>query len=264
METSTVPLSVAIITHNEAGRIRACLESVSWADEIVVVDAESTDDTAAICRAFNAVVHVRPWPGFARQKQFAMEQCRNDWVLSLDADERVRPELAAAIAAAITAAADCQGFRIARRSYFLQRWIRHGGWYPGYQVRLFRKSKTQVSQSRVHEGFLVDGRVGTLNGDIEHDSHPTLANSLDKLNRYSTLEALDRLERKKVIWLDFITHPLSAFWRKYVAQSGYRDGMPGLLLSWVSALLNMVMYMKLWKLQRSTDEVVQRSRERHW
>jgi glycosyltransferase involved in cell wall biosynthesis len=259
-----VPVSVAIITHNEAERIRDCLQSVTWAEEVVVIDAESSDATVAICREHNAAVHVRPWPGFARQKQFAMDQCRNEWVLSLDADERVMPELRDAVTTAIRTEEGWDGFRLARRSYFLHRWIRHGGWYPGYQVRLFKKSKTRVSQTRVHEGFLVDGRVGVLQGDIEHDSHPSLESSIAKLNRYSTLEALDRLERKKVRWFDFIVHPLSAFWRKYIAQSGFRDGLPGLLLSWISALLNMVMYMKLWKLQRASANEVQQRREMHW
>jgi glycosyltransferase involved in cell wall biosynthesis len=259
-----VPISVAIITHNEAERIRECLQSVIWADEIVVIDAESTDATVPICREYAAAVHVRPWPGFARQKQFAVDQCQHEWVLSLDADERVLPDLRDAVATAINAPDGCDGYRIARRSYFLHRWIRHSGWYPGYQVRMFKKAKTQVSQSRVHEGFLVDGPIGVLRGDIEHDSHPSLASSIEKLNRYSSLEALDRLERKRVRWFDFMAHPISAFWRKYVAQTGFRDGVPGLLLAWVSALLNMVMYMKLWKLQRSSAAEVQRNREMHW
>lgn len=258
------PLSVIIITHNEAERIRDCLQSVSWAEEIVLVDAESQDATVAIARAFTDRIFIQPWPGFSRQKQFALDQCRNEWVLSLDADERVRPELAQAIQGVLRDAHPADGYRLARRSYFLNRWIRHGGWYPGHQVRLFKKSRTTVSVSRVHEGFLVNGRIDTLPGDIEHYSHESLADSLEKMNRYSSLEALDRLPRRRVHAIDFITHPISAFLRKYIGQSGYRDGFAGLLMCWISALLNMVLYMKIWKLQRSTPIELRAAEERHW
>ncbi len=254
-------LSVAIITRNEAARIRACLESIAWADEIVVVDAQSHDNTAVICREFTDRIFVRPWPGFAQQKQFALEQCRCQWVLSLDADERVRPELADAIRNLLAGSVPCDGYRIARRSYFLGQWIRHCGWYPGYQVRLFKRLKTTVSDCRVHEGYLVQGAVGTLAGDIDHFSHPSLADSLDKMNRYSSLEALDRLHRRRVHAVDFVLHPLSAFFRKYIGQSGYRDGVAGLWLCWISALLNMVMYMKIWRLQRLSTVEQQRMKE---
>lgn len=255
-------ISISIITHNEAANIEACLSSVSWADEIIVVDAHSSDETAAICQRLGVRVISRVWNGFAEQKQFALEQCSHPWVLSLDADERVRPELAVAIRQMLAGGEQsAQGYRIARRSYFLGRWIRHCGWYPGYQVRLFRRDRTRVSQSRVHEGFLVDGVVATLPGDIDHYSHPSLHDSLAKLNRYSTLEALDRLQRKQVRWPDFITHPLAAFLRKYIGQGGFRDGIPGFLLCWVSALLKMVMYMKIWHLQHLPPEEAARREE---
>ena len=261
---SLVPISISIITHNESARIRPCLESVAWADEIVVVDAESDDDTVSICREFTDRIYIRPWPGFARQKQFALDQCRNEWVLSVDADERVRPDLAEEIQTIIPQAGAVNGYRIARRSYFLGRWIQHCGWYPGYQVRLFKRLCTRVSEARVHEGFLVSGDLGVLDGALDHFSHGTLAESLDKMNRYSSLEALDRLERKRVRAIDFIIHPLAAFSRKYFSLSGYRDGMPGLLLCWISALVNMATYMKLWRLQRMSAEELQSARERHW
>ena len=255
------PLSVFIITKNEESDIRPCLESVRWADEIVVVDAESTDRTVAICREYTDRVFVRPWPGFARQKAFALSQCRNDWVLSLDADERVRPELASEIRELLQGDPAAEGYLIARRSYFLGKWIRRGGWYPGYQLRLFRKSRARVLTSRVHEGFAVEGRIEKLGHDIDHHSHPSLSDSLEKLNRYSTLEALDRLDRKRVYWYDFIIHPLSAFLIKYMGQKAFLDGMHGFLLSWVSAFLKMSMYMKLWRLQRMDETELKKVRE---
>lgn len=256
-----VPISVFIITHNEEQNIRACLESVTWADEIVLLDDGSEDETIAIAKEFTDKIHIKEWRGFAEQKRAAMALCSHEWALSLDADERVRPELADEIARLLAGNPGENGYRIARRSYFLNKWMKHCGWYPGYQVRLFRREKTTVSRSRVHEGFLVQGSIGTLQNDIDHYSHPSLHDSLAKLNRYSSLEALDRLDRKKVRWYDFLTHPLSAFWIKYIAQKGFLDGMHGFLLSWISAFLKMVMYMKLWWLQRLDESQLSKYKE---
>ena len=242
--------SVCIITQNEEENIRDCLASVQKADEIVIVDAGSTDRTVEICREFTDRIYDREWEGFSSQKQFALEQCSNEWVLSLDADERVRPELWDEIIALLKGHMRHDGYHIARRSYFLGKWIRHAGWYPGYQVRFFKKSKTHVSTARVHEGFIVQGSLGKLENDIDHYSHPSLYKSLEKLNRYSTLEAIDKIDKKRVRWQHFLFHPLSAFWRKYIALYGFRDGFYGFLLSWISSFLNMVLYMKIWLLQR--------------
>ena len=246
-----IPLSISIIVKNEAENIRECLQSVAWADEIVVVDSGSTDETVAICKEFTDRVITREWPGFAAQKQYAMDQCRNEWILSIDADERVRPDLQEEIQALMESGPQYSGYRIARRTYFLGKWIKNCGWYPGFQVRLFKKSKTYVSDKRVHEGFIVDGRVAELQHDLDHYSHDSLSDSLDKMNSYTTLEAMDRLDRKKVRPLDFFTHPFSEFWKKYIALKGFKDGMHGFLLSWISAFLKMVLYMKIWFLQNS-------------
>ncbi len=250
-------LSVIVITKNEEKNIRACLESVRQADEIVVVDAESTDRTRAICHEFTDKIYIRAWDGFAAQKQFALDQATHEWVLSLDADERVRPELWQEILILLKGGTDFDGFRIARRSYFMGKWMRYGGWYPGYQVRLFRRNRTGVSSARVHEGFLVEGRIGTLTQDLDHFSHPTLFHSLEKLNRYSTLEALDRLDRKRVRPIHFITHPLSAFLHKFIVQRAFLDGFYGFLLSWISALVKMALYMKIWYHQQLPAETLQ-------
>ncbi len=249
--------SVMIITQNEQDNIRACLESVSWAEEIVVVDAESRDETRSICAEFTDRIFVRPWPGFAAQKEFALNQCRSDWVLSLDADERVRPDLRQEIQGMLSENAQEDGYRVARRSYFLGRWIGHCGWYPGYQVRLFRRERVRMIKSRVHEGFEVQGHIGTLRGDLDHFSHLTLFSSLQKLNRYTSLEALDRLDRRRVHAIDFLTHPLAEFLKKYIRLQGFRDGSHGYLLSWVSALVKMVLYMKIWHLQRLPQDRIE-------
>lgn len=246
-------LSITIITRNEEANIRACLESAAWADEIVLVDACSEDATVAIAREFTGRIFVRSWEGFAAQKEFSLQQCTSPWVFSLDADERIRPELREEILSIIRDPRALAGYRVGRRSWFLGRWIRHGGWYPGYQLRLFRREAVRMIRRRVHEGFEVEGPTGILAGDLDHFSHPSIAGSLDKMNRYSTLEAFDRLERKRVHAIDFFTHPLAAFLRKYIGQSGFRDGIHGLVLAWVTAAVKLALYMKIRELQRRPE-----------
>lgn len=258
-----IPLSVAIITRNEAHQIRNCLESIHWADEIVLVDACSEDETVAIASEYHAKIFIRSWQGYASQKRFALENCLHEWVLSIDADERVLLPLKEEIQQLLQSEPTHDGYQIARRSYFLGKWIQHAGWYPGYQTRLFRKSRATVSERHVHEGFLIDGTLGTLKHDLDHFSHLTLFDSLEKLNRYSTLEAFDRLSYKKKSWRHFIFNPLSEFWRKYIALGGFRDGAHGFLLSWISAFLKMTLFMKIWRLQQLAPDQLEQERAKH-
>src|SRR5918998_6512351 len=167
-------ISVTIITFNEAENIRAACESVAWADEVLVVDSESTDATREIAEGCGARVVCRPWPGFAAQKQFAAEAASNEWVFSLDADERVSAELRASIEDLLFATADpaADGYRVARRSFYMNRWIRGGGWYPDHQLRLYRKARGRWAGAYVHESVRMDegARTGTLRGDLLHYS----------------------------------------------------------------------------------------------
>jgi len=247
-------ISVIIITQNEEKNIRDCLESVKWADEIIVVDAKSSDGTVSICREFTDNIFEREWPGFAAQKQFALDQAKHFWVLSIDADERVTSELQQDIRKILVEEENQHdGYYIPRLSYFLGKKIKHSGWYPGYQLRLFKREKTRVSQSRVHEGFLVDGKIGYLLNNLLHFTHPSVEESLKRMNRYSSLEALDRFERKKkkkVRWYHFLLHPFSAFMRQFFVHQGYRDGIQGFILALISGTVKMALYMKLWELQR--------------
>ncbi|MBD3387166.1 glycosyltransferase [candidate division KSB1 bacterium] len=249
-------LSVMIITYNEEKHIDSCLESVSWADEIIVVDACSEDKTVEICKKHAAKIYINAWPGFSRQKSFALGKCSHSWVMNIDADERVRPELKAEIQGILQNPA-FDGYKIARRSYFLGKWIKHCGWYPGYQVRLFKKEKTRLSDRRVHEGFIVQGTTSTLKNDLDHFSHPDIYTSIEKLNIYTTLEAFDRLDRKPVHVHDFMTHFISSFWNKFIAHKGFLDGVHGFLLSWISAFLKMVLYMKIWHFQQMSPKELQ-------
>ncbi|MBC7186020.1 MAG: glycosyltransferase family 2 protein [Calditrichaeota bacterium] len=248
-ERSSVPISVVIITRDEEDNIEACLQSVQWADDIVVVDAESQDRTVELCRKFTTRVYQRPWPGYAAQKAFAVEHAKHEWVLSLDADERVSDALRDELTSLVFSGPKCDGYYVPRLSSYLGKWITHCGWYPGYQLRFFRKSKVSVAQSRVHEGFVVQGTVGYLRGELLHYSYRDLEENLQKLNRYSTLEALDRVGKARARWYDFVLHPLSEFLRKFIALGGALEGTHGFVLCAMSAFQKMALYMKIWQLQ---------------
>lgn len=242
-------LSVVIITGNEEKRIRDCLESVKWADEIIVVDSESIDRTVEIAREYTDKIFVRRWEGYAPQKQFAIEQATCDWILSLDADERVSPELKLEIEGILATETEYEGFYIPRRNFFLGKWIRSCGWYPNYQLRLFKKGKGCVTKRKVHEGFVVDGKVGYLKGDIIHYTHMELKSTFAKINEYSSLSAEEKAERRIVKGIDLILHPLSAFLGHYIFRGGFKDGVHGLMVSLIHAMTNMQTYMKIWELQ---------------
>lgn len=239
-------LSVIVITKNEEGNIRACLESVRWADQIVVVDAESADRTVDIAKEYTAQVHVRPWEGFAAAKQYALEQCTSDWVLWLDADERVMPELAAELRSIVAGERPHAAYTVARRAYFLGRWIRHSGWYPGRVARLFRRGKARFNTAAVHEGLIVDGSTGALRHDLLHFTDPNLYHYFAKYNRYTTLAADEAFARgKRAGTADLLLRPFWLFVKMYVLRLGVLDGVPGLFLALFSSSYVFTKYAKL-------------------
>ena len=244
-------LSVILITQNEARQVAACLASVAWADELIVVDGGSTDRTVEIARAFTSCVYENPWPGFAAQKQFALSKATKPWVLSIDSDERVPPALREEILRVLSSPApEVAGYYIPRLSTFLGKYIYHSGWCPGYQLRLFRREQARVTEAAVHEGFVVEGEVAHLENHLLHFTHRSLRESIDRLNRYSTLEAHERAQRQRVHWWQFWTHPVAAFYNKYIALQGFRDGFRGFLLACITAMVKMALYMKVWERQR--------------
>jgi len=249
------PISAITIAFNEEINISDCLESVNWCEEIILVDAYSTDQTVKIAKDHSCKIYKHKWQGFAEQKAYALSKASHEWVISLDADERISHELKDEINSKLNPNNKFDGFYIPRKSYFLGKWMKHSGWYPGYQLRLFRKSKTQVSEKRVHEGFLVDGEVGYLADSIIHYTHPTITDSLEKMNSYSSLEAEDRENSKTVHWYDLLLHPFAAFSRKYVAQKGILDGMSGFILAVITAQLKMALYIKLWEIQKNKPKI---------
>ena len=245
-------LSVTIVAWNEEERLRACLESVAWADEIIVVDAESGDKTVQIAHEFTDKVSVRPWPGFAAQKNFGLEQATGDWVLSLDADERVTPELRQRIARVLaedgagTPGAD--GYSIPRRNMFWGAWVRHGGLYPDYQLRLFRRRAGRFVDDVVHESVRVQGRVETLAEALRDHSYRSLEDFVQRSNRYSTLAAGAWLERGKHVGLaDLIFRPLGRFLSMYIIRLGFLDGWRGFVLAVLYADYVFLRMAKAWE-----------------
>jgi len=248
-------LSVFVIAQNEAARIGPALDSVRFADEVVVVDGGSTDDTARLAREHGARVEVRPWPGdFAVQLRGALGVTQGEWVFRLDADETVTPELAEQLRAAVARADAPDGFRVRRRNYFLGRWIRHGGWWPDPQLRLVRRAKASIRGAPGHESVHVDGPVEDLAGAITHDTNPTISAAISRVERYSTFLAVERASRRRIRAFHLFAHPFAAFFRKFFVQRGFLDGAHGFLIAALHAYTKLATYAKAWELQRRAGE----------
>jgi glycosyltransferase involved in cell wall biosynthesis len=240
-----------LITRNAAAVLDACLESLRFCDEIVVVDSASADGTQDIAERRGARVVQKEWLGFGRQKQFAVEQARNDWVLCLDADERVSPELAASIRAALAAPAS-PVYRMPRRNRFLGRWLSHGEGYPDWSPRLFNRMNARWSDDLVHEKVLYAVTPGTLAGDLMHDSSDDLATYLERQNRYTTLAARQAYELGKSAGVaHLLLSPVVRFFKFYVLRLGFLDGLPGFLHISIGCMNSYMKYAKLIELRRA-------------
>jgi glycosyltransferase involved in cell wall biosynthesis len=249
-----VKISVTIITLNEEDRLVDALESVTWADEILVVDAGSNDRTVEMARRYTDRVIINPWPGYAAQKNFAQRQASHDWILSLDADERVSPELKRSIEQLKREGPRHDGYRLARRAWYLGRWINHSGWYPDYQIRLYRRDRACWQGEYVHESVRVQGRVGTLTGDLWHFTRRSLAEHHQVLDRYTTLAAEQDFTRgKKVGLLDLLFKPPLLFLRSYLLKQGFRDGIAGVVIASFAAYYVFLKQAKLWEKQHLPD-----------
>ena len=228
----------------------ACLESLQFADDILIVDSNSSDGTLEIARRHRARVVQKEWLGFGRQKQFAVDQARHDWVLCLDADERVSAELAASIGQALAAPVS-PVYRMPRRNRFLGRWLAHGEGYPDWSPRLFNRLNARWSDDLVHEKVLYAVTPGTLSGDLLHDSADDLAAYLDRQNRYTTLAARQAYElgRSSGV-LRLLFSPVVRFFKFYVLRLGFLDGAPGAAMAWARAYEAFRRYARLWELSR--------------
>ncbi len=246
-------LACVVITKNEEANIRDCLESIRWADELIVVDAESCDRTVELARTSGAKVWVRPWPGFGLQKNFGMAQALSDWILILDADERVTEELRGEIKACLdgwTSGAPV-AYRIPRRNFFYGAWVRGAGVYPDYQVRLFRRGIAQYNDVAVHENLIVDGEIGTLARHLDHYTERRIQDHFKKFGLYTTLAAQEKAKTVRTVrWIDLAFRPLVVLFKTYVLKQGFRDGMRGLIVCVFASMYTFVKYAKLWDLTR--------------
>jgi len=247
------PLSVTIITLNEAAHIAAALDSASFADEILVVDSGSSDGTADIARAKGVRVLTREWTGYVEQKNFAAEQASHDWIFSLDADERIPPPLAEEIRGILAADPPHHGYRVPRVTFHLGRWIRTTDFYPAYQTRLYDRRHARWRGRYVHESVSVDGPSGQLKNDLQHYSFADLRDQIKRINHYSTLSAKQMYEAgRRTGPVEILVHPPAAFLRNYILRRGFLDGTAGLTISLVNAWSVGLKFMKLWELQRAT------------
>jgi glycosyltransferase involved in cell wall biosynthesis len=260
-------VSVTVITRNEAADIGAALASAAWADEIVVVDSASTDDTVAIARQYTDRVVVREWPGYVAQKNYAASLASHDWILSLDADERVTPGLAGEIRKTLAGSPAYAGYRMPRVTWHLGRWIRTTDWYPDYQRRLYDRRVGQWTGRYVHESLTIDGRLGTLASELQHFAYRDIADHLETIDRYTTYAARQMHESgRRAGWLRIAGHPPLAFLRNYILRGGVRDGAAGFIISAMNAYYVFLKLAKLWELQSVTTatETQRTQRNSRW
>lgn len=242
-----IPVSVVVVTKDEQINIGDALESVKDFDDIVVVDSFSKDETVGICRRYTDRVFQHAWLGYAKQKQMAVDLAEKQWVLILDADERITPELKAEIAEKVKAAS-FKGFYIARKNYFLGKWIRHSGWWPDYTLRLFRKEAGRIETRYVHEKVTIDGDAGYLKNPLIHYTYRTITEYIRKADIYSTLAAME-LEKdgKGANFFSLIFRPLLTFSKMFFIRKGFRDGVRGLILAVLYSYYTFLKYVKVWE-----------------
>lgn len=241
-----IGLSVVVLTKNEEGNISDCLKSVAgWADEILVIDDESSDKTVEIARQYTDRIITRKMDIEGRQRNFAYSQAKNLWVLSLDADERATEELRAEIARAISEETKYNGFTVPRRNHIGDYWVRFGGWYPSPQLKLFRKDKFRYEEAGVHPRAFMDDPCGHLKSDIVHYSYRNLEDFFNKLNKQTTREAKKWFDQNKPMRLGrFVWRSIDRFFRTYIGRKGYKDGFLGFVVAFNAALYQIISYLK--------------------
>ena len=245
-------ISATIITYNEEKNIKDCLESVKWVDEIVVVDAFSTDRTFEICQQYTDKVIQHPWQGHVEQKQFALDNATGDWIIALDADERLSDEAREEIEEILEKGSpDIDGYFLPRHSFYLGRWINHGGWYPDYKLRFFKRGKGRWGGKDPHDKIIIDGKTKKLKGKIIHYVYRDLSHQLKTVDLFSTISATNwEKEGKDFRLLDLFIRPPAKFFEVYVYKRGFLDGLPGFIIACVSSFYVFLKYAKLWELKR--------------
>lgn len=246
-------LSAAIICKNEENNITACLESIKWIDDIIVIDAESTDNTLEHAKKYTDKIFIRKWDGYKNQREYALSKVSHEWVFVLDADERCSPELKEEILSVIQNSNNINGFKIQRKSYFLNKRIKYSGWNPDYKLRLFKLEYTSITERLVHEGYIVDGKIEYLKHHIDHYTVSSISDFAEKINKYSSLQAIEKSNRKKVGIGDLILRPISAFIRIFIFKQGFRDGIHGLMVTYFDIITNILTYMKILEIQKKRE-----------
>jgi glycosyltransferase involved in cell wall biosynthesis len=242
-------ISVFIVCCNEEKNIRRCLQSVSWCDEILIVDSGSTDSTLAICKEFTDKITYNPWPGYSKQKAFALSKCSHEWVLNVDADEEVSPELKNSILLAINNPEPrIQGYFVLRVVYYLKRWWRSGGWYPEYRLRLVKKSTATWGGSNIHEHANVNGETKKLSGELFHYTYDSIASQVGVINKYSSLLVSETKEKAvKYLVLHMIVNSLARFIKFYFLKKGFKDGVAGFIVAITESYYVFLKYAKVWE-----------------
>lgn len=244
-----------IICYNEEKNIEDCIISVLWCDEIILVDSFSTDATIKIAEKYPVKIYQNAWNGFAEQRKFALTKTDGNWIFSLDADERCSPELSEEIIKLISnEGSKANGYYIPRKSFFLGRWIKHAGWYPDFQLRLFKKDYVSVKDRLVHEGYEVKGETGKLKNDLLHYTVKSISDFTAKINQYSDLSASEKAKDKKITILNLFFRPFFEFKKKYIFQLGFLDGIHGLMVSLFHMITKILTYVKIWVLQNKYEK----------
>ncbi|MCK4762985.1 MAG: glycosyltransferase family 2 protein [Candidatus Aminicenantes bacterium] len=249
-------ISAVIIALNEEDRIRDTLDScLEVADEIVVVDSYSTDKTVEIAREFGARIFQKKFIDYGSQKNFAIEKAENEWILNLDADERVSPRLKEEILKLkAQEEIEADGFLINRKTFYMGRWIKHSGWYPDRKLRLFKKEKSRW-RGRIHEGLILTGRTGRIGGDILHYTYRDMSDHVLRMNKYSYMQAEDIVKnKKKFLYLRALLLPAITFLRFYVWKAGFLDGFPGFVIALVSSWTTGMKYMKAIEIKKVKNQ----------
>lgn len=244
-------LSAIIIAKNEEYNIKRCLDSlVDCIDDIVViVDKTSTDNTLATVKNYKVKCVESDWLGYSKTKTLALENTTNNWVLWIDADECLTDNLKRELVKLKNTETDFTAFKVARRAFFLGRWIKHSGWYPGYVPRLFNKTNSYFNSNEVHEELITEGEIGYLKNDLEHYTDPNIKHYYEKFNTYTSLAANEMFGKsKKIKRIDIIIRPLFLFFKMYIMKRGFLDGFPGFVLAVFSANYVFTKYCKLWEL----------------
>ncbi|MCD4652865.1 glycosyltransferase family 2 protein [bacterium] len=247
-------LSAVVITFNEEDNIRECLESLSVADEIIIVDSNSSDNTVQIAREYTDKIFVVEWRGYACAKNYGIECAANNWILSLDADERLSDDLSKTIKDLKPFRTNITGYNISRRTWYLTRWIQGGGWYPDRNIRLFNRQFGQFSKVPVHESVVITGETQDIDGDILHYSYKNVRDHILRVEKYSSLSALQWLKngRKPSIFMMFF-RPVWEFFRKLILLGGFKDGREGIILAAIHSFYVFLKYVKLYELHLARD-----------